>query len=345
MERLPSKGYNLSQSRLDGLPEIFREMEIQIPGTGAELQHWDPVINDDEPDQRSSSQLPPRKRRKVGAQERIQLLALTTLEKNPICPPEAIVKHKVWNSNDELRFKSLKDREIDAAIRLFKDKLCTYSIHDFHEMYSQEDCNPIFSAGYGSFSTYYYNVENSIRILDELVHYQCGEEIECVHDFLETLYNVLERRIPKLNCIVIHSPPSAGKNYFFDAVKDYYINCGHLSNANKYNNFPFQDAEGRRLVLWNEPNYSPEFLEPIKELLGGDSTCVNVKYQHDTPVYRTPIIVLTNNLVSFMTHDAFTDRIKVFNWSAAPYLKDYDKKPHPLAVYHLFDKYGFNKRD
>ena len=140
--------------------------------------------------------------------------------------------------------------------------------------------------------------------------------------------------------MVIMSPPSAGKNYFFDAVKDFYLNCGHLCNANKFNNFPFQDAEGRRIVLWNEPNYSPEFLEQIKEILGGDSTVVNVKYQHDTPVYRTPVIVLTNQKVSFMGHHAFADRLKVFNWQAAPFLQHMDKKPNPLAVYHFFKKYN-----
>ena len=111
----------------------------------------------------------------------------------------------------------------------------------------------------------------------------------------------------------------------FDAISDYYINKGHLSNANKWNNFPFQDAEGRRIVLWNEPNYSPEFHDQIKEILGGDSTCVNVKYQHDTNIYRTPIIVLTNNVVPFMNDDAFNDRLRVFRWRTAPWLKDYDK--------------------
>ena len=161
--------------------------------------------------------------------------------------------------------------------------------------------------------------------------------------FVTDLYNILERKTPKLNTLVIYSPPSAGKNYFFDCIKDFYINVGHLCNANKYNSFPFQDAESRRLILWNEPNYSPEFLEPIKELLGGDSTNVNVKYKEDCPVYRTPVIVLTNRIVSFMNHYAFKDRIKVYNWVPAPYLKDYDKKPHPLATYKLFVKYGLIK--
>ena len=159
-------------------------------------------------------------------------------------------------------------------------------------------------------------------------------------DFVTTLFNILERREPKLNTMVIHSPPSAGKNFFFDCIKAYFINCGHLCSANKHNTFPFQDAEARRVIFWNEPNYANEFLEPIKELLGGDSTTVNVKYQHDTPVYRTPVIVTTNNIVSFMTHHAFADRIKIYRWMAAPYLKDYTKKPHPLAVYEFFKHYN-----
>jgi hypothetical protein len=265
------------------------------------------------------------------------------LENNPIVPPEAIVKHKVWRSNDSTRFMDLTNKYVKAAINSFKYQLTTMNLSEYQNMYSNEECTPIFSAGFGNFENYYYNIENSIKILNQLICFQCNDDPEEIDDFVTTLYNVLERKIPKLNCMVIHSPPSAGKNFFFDAVKDYFINCGHLSNANKYNNFPFQDAEGRRIVLWNEPNYSSEFLEPIKEILGGDSTCVNVKYMHDTPVYRTPVIVLTNRHVSFMTHEAFTDRIKVYNWQSAPFLKDYDKKPNPLAIYHFFKQYKLVK--
>lgn len=339
VEKIQCEGYNLQASGLTELPQIFREMEIQIPGDGTELRLWEPDFDVDEPDETRAARIPKRHKRKMGAQERIQLLTVEILETYPICPPEAIVKHRVWRETPELRFKNVADREIKAAINSFKDNLTTYSIFDFQKMYNKENCIPIFSAGFGNFDTYYYNIENSVKIMEELIHYQCGGDEDATLDFVETLYNVLERKVPKLNCIVIHSPSSAGKNFFFDAIKDYYLNCGHLCNANKYNSFPFQDAEGRRIVLWNEPNYSPEFLEPIKEILGGDSTSVNVKYQHDTPVYRTPIIVLTNNVVSFMTHPAFLDRIKVFTWRTAPFLANYDKKPNPLAVYHFFDKF------
>lgn len=341
--RLPSEGYNIQKTGLDGVSEIIGEMEVQIPRVGTELQQWQPDLEVDEPDQRPSGPVPRRKKRKLGAQERIQLRVIELLETYPICPPEAIVKHKVWRTDPDLRFKNCSDREIKAAINSYKDQLMSYNIHDFQEIYSREDCQPIFSAGTDSFNKKYYNIENSITILDNLIAFQFDNDGEAIMDFISTVYNIVEKIVPKLNCIVVHSPTGGGKNFFFDCLKDYYINCGHLCHANKYNSFPFQDAEGRRIVHWNEPNYSSEYLEPLKELLGGDTTAVNVKYQHDTTIYRTPIIVTTNNYVTFMSHPTFVDRIKVFNWQQAPFLKQYDKFPNPLAIYHWFHKHGVIK--
>nr|QOD39502.1 NS1 [uncultured densovirus] len=340
VERISCEGYNLSQVGPDELSEVCRQVEIQVPGDGTELREWGPDLTDDEPDERGANELPQRKRRKLGAQERIQVRIVKLCEMYPTCPPAAIVNNRVWLKDVELRFKTLADKEVKSALNNYTQQLTTWNMKDYQELYSKSDCEPVFSAGYGNFDTYYYNVENSIKILDELIEYQCGGDEDAIMDFVTTVYNVVERKIPKLNCVVVHSPSSAGKNFFFDAIKDYYINAGHLSNANKYNTFAFQDAEGRRIVMWNEPNYSPEFLDSIKELLGGDSTCVNVKYKDDCPVYRTPVIVLTNNVVTFMEHPSFNDRIRIFNWKAAPYLADYSKKPNPLAVYHLFKKYN-----
>ncbi|ARI46481.1 NS1 [Ambidensovirus CaaDV1] len=340
VERIPHEGYTVPKERLDEVSISEAEVGLPIHGAGSEFRQRGCIFTDDEPDARPTGGEPRRKKRKLGASEKVQIRVVELCKQFPICPPEAIVKHKLWLTDEELRFKTLKDKEITSAISNWTNQLTTWSMKDYQEIYTKENCDPIFSAGYGNFDNYYYNIENSVNILDELVSFQCNDDSEQIIDFMTTLYNVVERKIPKLNCLVIHSPPSAGKNFFFDAIKDYYINCGHLSNANKYNNFAFQDAEGRRIVLWNEPNYSPEFLEPIKEILGGDSTCVNVKYMSDVPVYRTPVIVLTNNVVSFMTHPAFEDRLRVFEWQPAPYLKDYSKKPNPLAVYHLFKRYN-----
>nr|QOD39493.1 NS1 [uncultured densovirus] len=339
VERIHDEGYTLPEEGSLGLPELETEVGTQVYGNGNKFREEGCIFADGEPDQVGTFTEPRRKKRKLGASEKIQIRIVEMCKLYPICPPEAIVKHRLWLTDDDLRFKTMKDREVSSAISNWTNQLTTWSMEDYQEIYNNEKCVPIFSAGYGNFDNYYYNIENSLSVLDELVAFQCNDDSEQIYDFMSTLYNVLERKIPKLNCIVIHSPPSAGKNFFFDAVKDYYINCGHLCNANKYNNFAFQDAEGRRLVLWNEPNYSPEFEEPIKEILGGDSTSVNVKYMNDVAVYRTPVIVLTNNIVGFMTNPVFNDRIRIFKWHSAPFLKEYNKKPNPLAIYNLFKKY------
>lgn len=340
VERIPSQGYNLSESRLDKLPEIIRQMAVQMAGIRDKLLERQPDVENDEPDQGPPHKIHGHKRRKLGYQEKLQLLTIKLLREYPISPPESIVKTPIWRQHDELRFKSTADSFIKIAITSFKDELTTYTMKDFNDMYNNPVCKPIFSAGITAYDQYYYNIENSVEILTELINYQFGNDEDAILDFVTTLYNVLERKLPKLNCVVVYSPPSAGKNFFFDSIKDFYINSGQLLNPTRYNTFAFQNADSRRFLMWNEPNYSEEFLEPIKKILGGDSTTVNVKYLQDAAVYRTPVIVLTNNQLSLMTNAAFNDRIRVYQWAPAPYLAKYDKKPNPLAVYHFFNKYN-----
>lgn len=77
-------------------------------------------------------------------------------------------------------------------------------------------------------------------------------------------------------CIIL-SPPSCGKNFFSDAVCAFFLNYGQYGTANKTNNFAWADGAGKRLVLWNEPNYEEFSVDKMKEILGGDTTRVHVK--------------------------------------------------------------------
>lgn len=345
VERLPRRNKVMEEQRSSGCEGLEgqteqNEEEDPVPLFGEQYQH-DAMFG---PDRKGCEAVSITKRRKVGnKQVRRMEKMIDLMKKYPMSPVEAITRHRVWLMDNELKFLNQGDRDVKAALKNWSNQLVTWSMKDFNDLYNNPDCKPIFSAGYGNIDNYYYSIDRSVDVLEELIKYQCNEDDEMVELFLTDLYNVLERVQPKLNTLVIFSPPSSGKNYFFDAIKDFYINCGHLCNANKYNSFPFQDADCRRLILWNEPNYSPEFLEPIKEILGGDSTSVNVKYMADSPIYRTPVLVLTNRIVSFMHHIAFKDRLKVYNWKAAPYLAEYNKKPHPLATIKLFERFGLIK--
>ena len=135
-------------------------------------------------------------------------------------------------------------------------------------------------------------------------------------------------------------PPSGGKNYFVDVFIDYLINKGQFANANKHNMFAFQDAYAKRIILWNEPNYEHSKTDMLKMICAGDAYSVNVKQKSNTAVSRTPIIMLSNKNISLMGDPAFKDRIYMYTWRTAPFLKDYTKKPNPLAAFALLKKYN-----
>lgn len=258
------------------------------------------------------------------------------LNKNPVCPITNICNSDAWLQDDDLQYIRKDNQLFKNIIDAWMHKVCRWSIFDFQKFYTTGDCEPQFHCGYMDMNSVYYSKERSVDIINELLKFQFHGDAIKVREFLTDLYNVLERKIPKLNTIVIKSPPSAGKNYFFDMFLDYYMNRGQIGNPNKYNNFAYQEAVGKRLLIWNEPSYESSQTDTLKMLLGGDNLTVRVKMMGDAAVYRTPIIVLTNKSVPFMNDPAFENRIVKYDWCAAPFLKNYDKKPHPMTVFDLF---------
>lgn len=141
------------------------------------------------------------------------------------------------------------------------------------------------------FQDCYYEREESKDILLNLLRYQFDDDYELCIDFVRNLFNVCERKIPKLNTFLIYSPPSAGKNFFIDAVMDYYWNRGQLGNPNRFNQFAFMEATNKRIILWNEPNYESSSTDQLKMILGGDANTVRVKNKMDSAVYRTNVSI------------------------------------------------------
>ncbi|MGL5406220.1 MAG: hypothetical protein ACRDAX_05450 [Propionibacteriaceae bacterium] len=192
----------------------------------------------------------------------------------------------------------------------------------------------------------YYNMEDSFKYVDKLLNFQFDGDEDMIKHFLQSLVNVLDWQPEsrpgvniKCNTFLVHSAPSAGKNFFFDTILTLFLNFGQLGTANKSNNFAFQDAANRRVILWNEPNYESSCTDYLKTLFEGGDTKVRVKMLGDSHIKRTPIIILTNNVVNFMTDNAFKDRIKQFKWKAAPFLKDCKLKPYPLVFFDILLKY------
>lgn len=263
------------------------------------------------------------------------------LERTAICPLEGIKSEECF-LNDDFLTDPDNSNKVNEAIKMWSFKINGYTLRQFYDMYNTDSKNDlIFSR-----SKVYYSIEESTSILDRLLIYQFNDDEVLIKEFLQHLVNVVDRQPEdrpfsniKCNTFLVHSPPSAGKNFFFDTLFTLCLNLGQLGTANRSNNFAFQDAAHRRIILWNEPNYESSMTDYLKTLFEGGDTKVRVKMMGDTHVKRTPIIILTNNQVNFMTDIAFKDRIKQYKWKTAPFLKECLLKPHPLSFFEILLKY------
>ncbi|KAE9530106.1 hypothetical protein AGLY_011568 [Aphis glycines] len=194
----------------------------------------------------------------------------------PTCPPDAFINIKEFYLNPILNKYDETDRNVRLQLRNWCNVIRDWDLYDFNTYYHTSGVKPYFNAYSRTSVSVYYSVEKSLIIANELLRYQFENNEKEIKQFLNTLYNVLDKKIPKLNSICVYSPPSAGKNFFFDAVASYFLNYGMFGTANKNNNFTWADGAGKRLVIWNEPNYEQAHIEKMKELLGGDTTRVHL---------------------------------------------------------------------
>lgn len=253
------------------------------------------------------------------------------------CSPVSSIRDiKEFRSDDVLSDPKNRDYLQSAFDDFGKDRN-EMTLREIYNVLTTDGCNPIFikSMVYGS-------IEDSVEWITDLLEYQFDEDQENICHFLNSLVDVLDRKLPKCNALSVLSPPNAGKNFFFDMIFALCLNYGQLGQANKYNVFAFQEAPNKRVLVWNEPNYESVLTDVIKMMMGGDPYTVRVKNQMDAHVNRTPVIILTNKLVNFLCDPAFNTRIVQFTWKAAPQLKEIDVKPNPMCLFKIFEKYNID---
>lgn len=259
---------------------------------------------------------------------------------NPCYPLDNIKKTEEFINNDFL-MEYTNRNNVDQALTKIKIGLCNIKLKDFYDIYKVEGCNPMFSAGYKEFKDVYYNLEDSTEILNELLLYQFDSDTDIIKIFLKDLKSIVDREIPKMNTFCLYGPPSSGKNFFIDTLLNVCMNVAQFGSIiNRNHKFAYQEAENRRLIYWNEPNYESAEIEQLKTICGGDNYTIQIKCKGDASVWATPVIVTTNNNLSIMYDLAFKDRVKTYKWNTASYLKNYKLKPHPLSFFELLIKHN-----
>lgn len=256
------------------------------------------------------------------------------LTKFPIAPTAAIRNHPEFLKN-RILINPRNNQYIETSIRYFGNIMNAKSLKEFDEFYSQENVYPIFMHGQT-----YHSREESFEIINNLLKFQFNDEEDLITEFLTTLVDVIDRRLPKLNTIVIYSPQSGGKNFFFEMIFGFMLSYGQLGTANKHNQFAFQDAANQRIILWDEPNYESGITDYLKKVLGASPYSVRAKGLPDIAVKRTPVVVLTNTTVNFMVDVDFSERLKIYYWKTAHMLADIMHKPYPLVFFDILKKYN-----
>lgn len=248
-----------------------------------------------------------------------------------VCPLSNVVYCREYLENTKVAANRLDDRDVKNALDMFCSVVNQWKNDDFKYYYKDPKTVKLWSArNMYLFDTYYLDETESRDVVNKLLNLQCG--LLGKLEFCHTLTTILDMSKPKLNSLLIQSPPSGGKNFFFNAIRDYYLNSGEMCNPNRYNNFAYQDCHNRRIIMWNEPNYEPSEIENLKKLLGGDNFSINIKCKPQGNVKRTPVIITCNECPNFCYDPAFADRLKVYQWQSAPFLKDYNKYPRPDIV-------------
>lgn len=261
------------------------------------------------------------------------------LKMHPSSPTHHVLSTSLWLES-KFRFWDINCTLIRNCLKIVNNQINNLSFSDLYiHLKTIEPQNLIFNAPICNIFNYYYSINESIDVLENLLKFQFYNDREQIEEFLQNLYNVIDKLIPKKNTMFILSPPNAGKNFFFDTFIHYCLNFGQVGNFNRYCNFPLMECVDKRIILWNEPILEASATETLKMLFGGDTVSAKVKYCNDAVIMRTPVIVLSNNDV-FPNDTAFRSRMFVYKWRPCKNLKNLKKKPHPLSSYFLLKKYN-----
>jgi len=93
---------------------------------------------------------------------------------------------------------------------------------------------PYFNAYSRNVADIYFRDDESVDIAEQLLYLQFGDDPDVITRLLTDMYEIC---VPKRNSMCVVSPPSAGKNYFFNAITSYFLNYGMFDTVNKTNNF------------------------------------------------------------------------------------------------------------
>lgn len=116
--------------------------------------------------------------------------------------------------------------------------------------------------------------------LDELITANCNTSMFCAD-----LIDVMDCHEGKINAFVLQGPSNTGKMLICRLVSEP-VMWGRIDNNQ---NFPFGDCINKRVLFHDEPEITAGMAQQYKQVMGGKTTKVNVKYRSLTTVQSNAI--------------------------------------------------------
>lgn len=166
-----------------------------------------------------------------------------------------------------------------------------------------------------------------------------------VEDFVFDIFNIVDKRKPKINTLMVIGPPNAGKTLVVESVAKACIFTCNIQRFSKGQNFTFMDAVGTRVCMINEPRFTDEYVETLKNILEGLPCTVEVKFQVGQMLERTPVLITSNHgLGMYIQHGrqtaeaAFDARMIKYTFKPFEELKHCNGHLNP-GVWYMFMNY------
>lgn len=154
----------------------------------------------------------------------------------------------------------------------------------------------------------------------------CKDQSIDVFEFVERVFNVMDRKDKKINTIAMVGPSNAGKTIvFMEPICELARFVGKIGNRGANSEFVYMDLPNKRVVAIDECIMSRENLEDLKLLLGGQPLKVNVKNQGPVDVHKTPCLLAGNKPPWLLDHgqkEPLLNRMYYYNVKEIPALAD-----------------------
>jgi hypothetical protein len=159
------------------------------------------------------------------------------LKDNFIVPLDSIVNTKV-SLHSNFKFLRANDTGFKNVIDTIQSEFVHMSVLHIYQFWLRSPTKFRESEDYKSLGLETYNLNDSVTLCNDFLLFQFNQSDELVSDFLSTLYSVLDRKTCKKNCLEVISPPTSGKNWFFDPILLFMCSVGQIKNAKKRFQFP-----------------------------------------------------------------------------------------------------------